>query len=94
MRIVFIILGIALALLALSFSVVNSHTVQIDYFIGKTDIPLALLLAFTLIFGALIGVLAMTRTLMSLRLEIGRLRKTVKLSEKELTNLRAIPIKD
>jgi len=94
LKIIFIVLGIGLALLVLSFSVVNAHLVPLDYFIGKTEAPLALLLAITLAVGALVGVFAMLKTIMSLRLEIGKLRKTVKLSEKEIANLRSLPIKD
>ncbi len=76
---------------ALSFSVINSHTVVLHYYLGSIELPLAVLLAFTLAIGALLGMLAMMKKVMGLKMEVARLRRMVRVSEQEAENLRSLP---
>lgn len=93
-RFILYIFLLAVLILVLSFSVNNSHVVTLNYYIGTFELPLALLMVFTLSVGALIGVLAILRPLMSLRMEVARLRRNVRASEQELDNLRSLPVKE
>ncbi len=76
---------------ALSFSVINAHEVVLHYYLGSIELPLAVLLALTLAVGALLGMLAMMKKVMSLRMEVARLRRSVRVSEQEVENLRSLP---
>ncbi|MDH5300492.1 MAG: LapA family protein [Gammaproteobacteria bacterium] len=81
-------------LLVLSFSVNNSHTVNLNYFLGSVDLPLALLLVLTLSVGAILGALVMLRPVLSLRMEVGRLRRGKRAVEQELNGLRSLSVKE
>lgn len=78
----------------LSFAVINAEQVQLNYYFGSRSAPLSLTLVVTLALGAVLGVLASLGVIVRLRRQVARLRKQVGLREKELSNLRAIPIKD
>lgn len=80
--------------LGLAFAVLNAETVELKYYLGTISLPLALLLAITLLMGALLGGLASIGYVLHQRRETSRLRKKLSLVEKELKNLREIPIKD
>ena len=83
-----------LLILTLSFSVINAQPVTIHYYLGTRELPLALLMALTLAVGMIVGVIAMLKPMMRLRMEIARLKRSMKLSEKEIANLRSIPVKE
>lgn len=88
-----IVLVVLMLILALSFSVINAHHVQLNYYIGQLDIPLSLLVIVSLILGSLIGALLMFRSIIGLRLELAKSRRAVKVNEKELHQLKTLPIK-
>ncbi len=79
---------------SLGFALINAEVVQIDYYFGHWDVPLSLTLVITAVAGALFGVVSCLGIIFRLKREVSRLRKTVKLSETEIMNLRSIPIKD
>jgi len=81
-------------ILVLSFSVNNSHPVTLNYYIGESELPLALLMVFTLSAGALLGVLAVMRPMLASRMEVSKLRRQLRHSEQELNNLRSLPVKE
>ncbi|WJW76694.1 LapA family protein [Thiohalobacter sp. IOR34] len=83
-----------LVLLGLAFSVLNAHPVQLDYFFGSRQVPLALTLVLTLAVGALLGILFSLGLVIRLKRENLRLRRKAQVAEQEISNLRAIPIKD
>jgi len=85
-----LILVIFILLVALSFSAVNSHVVQLNYYVGSAEAPLALALVCAFTLGALFAVAAMVRALIGLRLDLMRVRKTLKQREQELSNIRSI----
>ncbi|QKT04787.1 DUF1049 domain-containing protein [Ectothiorhodospiraceae bacterium 2226] len=78
----------------LTFAVLNAQPVRFDYYFGGGEVPLALLLAVALVVGALLGVLASLGVMLGLRRDLGRMRRRAQVSEKELRNLRALPLKD
>ena len=87
-----VLLGVLLAVLF--FTVLNPDTVTLNYFVGSAPVPLSLALVIAALIGALLGVLASMGMVLRLRREVSRLQRTMKLNEKELKNLRTIPIKD
>lgn len=83
-----------IALFGITFACLNAQPTLINYFIGNTQLPLSLLLAITLILGSFLGILAMISLYFHQKTQKLRLEHRLKLAEKELTNLRAIPLKD
>jgi len=78
----------------LSFASLNSEPVELKYYLGATQAPLALVIVLTLAVGAVLGVLASLGIILNQKRRIGKLQRTVSVHEKEIRNLREIPIKD
>lgn len=94
MKLVSYILFLLVALLGITFSSLNASAVPFNYYFGIKEIPLSLLLAMTLIIG--LGITLIVTLLVYIRLkgENMRLQRRVKLLDKELTQLRALPLND
>ena len=93
-RIVTFILLLLVSLLGLSFALMNAETVQINYYLGNFQAPLSLVVVIAIIVGAGFGVLASTGIVLKQKRELAKLRKSNKLAEQEVSNLRALPLKD
>jgi len=93
-RIVYLFLFLVLVIFGIVFAVLNAEPVQLNYYFGSKDVALSLILVLAMIVGALLGVLASASMIISNRREAVKLRKAVQLAEKEVANLRAIPIRD
>lgn len=85
---------ILLALVTSVLTRLNLEPVVFDYYFGKQELPLALLLMSVLVLGALLGLVLTLGMYWSASSERRRLRRTLKLREQEIRNLRDIPIKD
>lgn len=94
MRILSLAILLIVLLLGLSFAVLNSGSIVVNYYLGEQEIPLSVALVLALVFGALLGVLASLSIILRQRTRISSLNRTVAMTEKELTNLRSLPIKD
>lgn len=94
MRILALLLLLLVIGVGLTFSVMNAEPVAVDYYVGSSEIPLALLLVATLAIGALLGVLASLGVILRLKRTASSLRRENRLAEKEIMNLRNIPIRD
>lgn len=93
-RLVSFVLVLILAIFGIAFAVINAKPVELNYFLATREVPLAMTLVLTLVFGALIGLLFSLGMVIRLKRETLRLRRQVRLAEQEVTNLRNIPIKD
>jgi putative membrane protein len=89
-----IILLLLIFVISLVFFLKNNQMITFNYLIASLDISLSILLFISLSIGALLGVLAWLPKIIGLRHKISRLEKQAKLSEKELDNLRVMPMKD
>jgi putative membrane protein len=94
LNIITIIFFIILIILGLSFSLLNSTTVELNYYFSSIQLPLAFALVTALVIGVLFGALAVLSMVVKLKRETMRLKKTIRASERELSQLRALPIKD
>ena len=77
-----------------AFAVNNGDSVTLNYYFGSQEMPLSLLLIFTLIVGAIIGMLSATATIFRLKRENASLRRKTKVVTEEVENLRALPLKE
>ena len=93
-RIVYILLIVLLVITGLIFAVLNAEPVQLNYYFASKAVPLSLVLLLAIIIGAVLGILASASLILTNKRQIASLRKSVELAEKEIANLRAIPIRD
>lgn len=81
-------------IMSLTFTAINVQSIQINYYIGSQEAPLALVLGATLIAGALLGALVMMKPIMRLKLKSSKLRRSIRNNEKEISILRTLPLKN
>jgi len=93
-RIVNLVLILIVTLVTVTFTLLNSQPVKINYYFGSYDIDLLIVIVMALVIGALLGVMAALGKLVSLKQEMLRKEKKIKVTEKELENLRSLPLKD
>ena len=94
MRLISTVIITTITLIAILFSVLNAVPVSINYYFGESTYPLSLLIVLALALGAFLGVLASMVVILKLKSMNTRLKKEVSVSEKELVNLRRLPLKD
>ncbi|MCK5433040.1 MAG: LapA family protein [Gammaproteobacteria bacterium] len=89
-----IILLLLIFIVSLVFFLKNNQMITFNYLVDSQDISLSFLLFISLSIGALLGILAWLPKIIGLKHRISKLEKQMKLSEKELDNLRVMPMKD
>lgn len=93
-RIFLFILFIVLAVIGISFAVLNAEPAQLNYYFASTEAPLSLIIVLAMAVGALLGVLATMGMVLSQKRASAQMRRKAELCEQELKNLRRIPIQD
>lgn len=92
MRIVSFIFLLLIILLGITFAVLNSAIVTVNYYVGQNTMPLSLLLVLDFALGGLVGLGIGLWLFIKIKLKNYRLRQRLKFAEKEIENLRAIPL--
>lgn len=93
MRVIYFLFLLFITLVGISFSMLNLQTVSINYYFAQSSLPLAMLLALTFFSGAILGTLIGFWLLMKSKVKQFRLRQRLNLAEKEIGNLRSIPLR-
>ena len=93
-RIVLLLFIVLVVLFGISFSVLNAELVTLDYYFSKIEVPLSIVVVTALAFGVLLGISAGALVALKNRRELYRLRKKLKSTELEVSNMRAIPVQD
>jgi putative membrane protein len=88
------ILFLVIVILGVTFAILNSSLVTVHYYVGIKQLPLSLLLVIAFVVGLIVSFLIVFIKIVRLRTELRRLKKQLRVAEKEIKNLRAIPIKD
>jgi len=94
MRLFTWILVIIVLFIGISFAILNATPVSIHYYFGVTQLALSLLLVIALIIGAILGLIAGMMMLLRAKAVQRRLQKQLLLAEKEVKNLRRVPLED
>ena len=94
MRILSYLIVLIVVLLGVTFAALNHNVVSINYYLGESSLPLSLLLAISFIFGSLLALIVGFWLLLKLKLKHYRLQQKINVYEKEIENLRAIPLQD
>lgn len=88
---VFTLIFLALVLLVgISFSVLNSQAVHLNYYFGSSDLPLSLALILSLGLGTVFGLLGSVGVIIRLKREISKLKKGMKHVERRLSHVRSV----
>jgi putative membrane protein len=85
---------LALTVVGLSFAVLNSQPVALNYYFGTRDVPLSLVVVCALAGGALAGVLASGALVLRLKAQAGQLRRQLRNAQKEADQWRILPVED
>ena len=93
MRIFSYIILLIIMLIGLTFASLNSTSVVFNYYLGSKTITLSLLLVFAFGAGIFIGLLVSVFSWIRIKRDNLRLKLHLKNVEKEVKNLRSIPIK-
>lgn len=94
MRILGLVFFIIVILLGISFAVLNAEEVKLNYYFGTTSLPLSLVTVIAFAIGAILGILVSLFLILRLKSQNAKLRRTIRNAEKEVKNLRNLPIKD
>jgi putative membrane protein len=93
-RIFMYIIALIIIILGITFASLNSGPVTIHYYTGQHTFSLSLLLVLVFAAGSLLGLLVGFWLLLKLKVKNYRLTQNLKVAEKEIQNLRAIPLQD
>nr|WP_231861891.1 LapA family protein [Legionella hackeliae] len=83
-----------LILLGVSFAALNASSVQVNFYFTKLAMPISVLMTIMLGIGLLLGFLLFLYRYWRLKVEYVRLKNQFKMTEKEIKNLRSIPLQD
>ncbi|CAN5713779.1 hypothetical protein BH18PSE1_BH18PSE1_00690 [soil metagenome] len=84
-RVLKVILLLVVVLVGLELHVKNHQLAVVDYYLGTVQLPVSLLIACTLLLGAVLGVLVNLSVVVRLRRKIGELRRSLKSADQQLT---------
>lgn len=88
------LLLLGFAILGAAFASINPDPVRVHYYFGELNLPLGLVVLGALAAGILIGVMLSLLIVMKTRRENRLLKKKADLVNREVNNLRTIPVKD
>ena len=93
-RIGLLILIVVIAIAMATFTAINTGTVDIDLAFAKFTKPLPLVLTVTFALGWLFGILCMGFFALKLMNERRTLRRSLRMSQTEVSSLRNLPLSD
>lgn len=94
MRIFMIIFYIVLIIVGVTFAALNATSVQVNFYFTMLTMPISVLMAIMLGVGMLIGCFLFLCRYWRLKSEHRKIKNQLRLTEKEIKNLRAIPLQD
>ncbi len=94
MRILMSIFYLVLILFGVSFAALNASLVQVNFYFSTLKMPISVLVLLMLGLGMLLGFFLFICRYWRLMNENRKIKSQLKLTEKEIKNLRAIPLKD
>ena len=94
MRLLMLLIYLVLILLGVSFAALNASPVAVNLYFRTINMPISVLMTIMLGIGLLVGFLLFLYRYWRLKVDYLKLRNQLKLTEKEIKNLRAIPLKN
>ena len=93
-RIGLLLLVLVIVLAMLTFTALNSGSIDLDLAFFAGTYPLSVVLVVTFVVGTVFGMLCMTAFVFRLINERRTLRRALRLSESEVSSLRSLPLSD
>ena len=94
MRIIITLFYLSLILVGVSFAALNASSVQVNFYFTTLKMPISVLMTMMLGVGMIVGFLLFMCRYWRLKNENRKIKNQLRLTEKEIKNLRAIPLKD
>ena len=94
MRVIIWLFYLLLILLGVTFAALNAGTVQVNFYMRTLSIPISVLMTIMFGVGLLLGFLLSLLRYWRLKMELIKIKNQLKISTKEIKNLRDIPLKD
>jgi Protein of unknown function (DUF1049). len=94
-KLFYILVFLVFAAFAFTLNLSNPETISIKYYFGiSLDLPVFIVLMAPFFIGMVLGVLIMSLSVFKNKRQVGVAKKALSKVEKEVQNLRAMPIKD
>jgi len=93
-RIISYLFLIVIIVFGMTFATLNSTSVTVDYYFNQSTLPLSLLLVIVFALGCVLSMIVGVWLLIKTKMSNYHLRNRLTLAEKEISNLRAIPLQD
>jgi putative membrane protein len=94
MRFIITLYYLVLIVLGISFAALNASAVTVHFYFSTINIPISILIMITLGVGIVLGVLIFLSRYWRLKSEHRKIKQRLQLMEKEIKNLRSIPLND
>lgn len=94
MKVVSYLIVLLLLILGVTFALLNATSVSIHYYLGVAQLPLSLLLLISFALGLIVALIVMGIIVLRLKAKNLGLKRRLTLAEKEIENLRIMPIKE
>lgn len=94
MRLLRYILILIILVIGITFSILNPGSLTLNYWIGSRTLPTPLFSVILFAMGFSVGLLLSAGLFLGARIEAWRLGRRLQVAEKEIRNLRVIPIQD
>lgn len=94
MRLLMLIVYIMLIVIGVSFAALNAASVAVNFYFRTVTMPVSVLMTLALGVGILIGFILFISRYWRLKIEYHKIKNQLKLTEKEIKNLRSIPLQN
>jgi putative membrane protein len=94
MRILLLVFYILLIIIGVSFAALNASSVEVNFYFTTVSMPISVLMTIMLGVGIVVGFLLFTSRYWRIKNECRKMKNQLKLTEKEIKNLRSIPLQD
>lgn len=94
MRLLILFVYLVLVILCLAFAALNANPVHLSLYWTTLDLPLAFIMVVCFACGLIFGAIVFFGKFLSLSHQQHKSKKQIAILEKEIKNLRAIPIQD
>jgi putative membrane protein len=93
-RVIQIVMALLIVVVGLAFHIKNDQIVTVNFYVRSLELPLSWVAVAALTCGIALGFIAMLDTVFRQRRELRRLRKKNAMTNRELVNLRALPVEN
>jgi len=89
-----LVIYILLVIIGVSFAALNATSVDVNFYVKTISMPISVLITIMLGIGIIIGFLVFLGRYWRLKTEYKRTKNQLRIMEKEIKNLRSIPLQD